>query len=63
MYVFCRWLILALLSSEIEVLVTYQNPLDTRESLVASMSQVWALTQSYLFISLFLQTSQTQPTS
>lgn len=34
-----RWLILALLSSEIEVLVTYQNPLDTRESLVASMSQ------------------------
>ena len=33
-----RWLILALLSSEIEVLVTYQNPLDTKESLVASMT-------------------------
>lgn len=32
-----RWLILALLSVEIEALVVHENPLETRESLVASL--------------------------
>jgi len=33
-----RWLILALLSVDIEVLVTHQNPLETKESLMATLT-------------------------
>ena len=33
-----RWLVLALLSVEIEVLVTYQNPLETKESLMQALT-------------------------